>query len=236
MVDGTPFARVAHGLSSGSVDVAGIAGALNDVLDVTTVSVSTLGEAFGAETVSISDADAVRLSELQIDLGEGPLWQAHGSRERVSCPLLDDTTGHAWPLASHALRELGVAAVHAFPLRVGTIDIGAIGLYSTTPRTLTSSQARDAHALAAIVSRRLLREVVLSAERTEGPGRPSGDYTRREVHQATGMVLSQLGISADDAFVVLRGHAFATGRPVRDVAADVIARTLSFTPDPIEGT
>lgn len=236
MADAPTFARVARALSSGVGDVVDIAAALNDVFDVTAVSVSTLGAAFGAETVSGSDDGAVRLSELQIDLGEGPLWQAHGTRKLVSCPDLDVAAGHGWPLASQALREHGVAAVHAFPLRVGDLDIGAVGLYSEAPGTLSPTRVRDAHALAAIVSRRLLRRVVLSAERTDGPEAPAGDYTRREVHQATGMVLSQLEISADDALMVLRGHAFATGRPVRDVAADVIARTLSFTPDPIEGT
>ncbi|OUE14238.1 hypothetical protein CMMCA002_14770 [Clavibacter michiganensis subsp. michiganensis] len=29
---------------------------------------------------------------------------------------------------------------------------------------------------------------------------------------------------------MIRGHAFATGRPVRDVAEDVVGRILDFTP------
>ena len=34
-----------------------------------------------------------------------------------------------------------------------------------------------------------------------------------EVHQATGMISVQLGVSMDEAFVRLRAHAFAAGRP-----------------------
>jgi AmiR/NasT family two-component response regulator len=54
---------------------------------------------------------------------------------------------------------------------------------------------------------------------------------RAEVHQATGMILAQLGVPAQEAFVRLRAHAFATRRPLDDVARDVVARLLVFTQD-----
>ena len=49
-----------------------------------------------------------------------------------------------------------------------------------------------------------------------------------EVHQATGMILVQLGVSAAVALVRLRAYAYAHDRPLRDVAADVVARRLRF--------
>ena len=52
---------------------------------------------------------------------------------------------------------------------------------------------------------------------------------RREVHQATGMVLVQLNTTATDAFLRLRSHAFASGRTVQDVAHDVVTRQLDFS-------
>ena len=54
---------------------------------------------------------------------------------------------------------------------------------------------------------------------------------RAEVHQATGMILAQLDVPAQDAFVRLRAHAFATRRPLADIARDVVARRLVFTQD-----
>jgi len=39
-----------------------------------------------------------------------------------------------------------------------------------------------------------------------------------EVHQATGIVSVQLGVGLDEAFVRLRGHAFAEGRVLREIA------------------
>jgi hypothetical protein len=40
------------------------------------------------------------------------------------------------------------------------------------------------------------------------------------------MVAAQLRIDVDDALLVLRGHAFAHGRTVREVANDVVERRL----------
>ncbi|MET4097239.1 hypothetical protein [Arthrobacter sp. UYCu712] len=44
------------------------------------------------------------------------------------------------------------------------------------------------------------------------------------------MVAAQTGTSARDARMLLRAHAFAEGRTVRDVARDVGSRRLDFTP------
>jgi hypothetical protein len=43
-----------------------------------------------------------------------------------------------------------------------------------------------------------------------------------EVHQATGMVSVQLGVSLDEAFVRLRAHAFAEELPLRTVAGEIV--------------
>jgi hypothetical protein len=49
-----------------------------------------------------------------------------------------------------------------------------------------------------------------------------------QVHQASGMVKIQAGVTIDEAFLMLRAHAFAAGRPVADVAKDVVERRLRF--------
>ncbi|MFD0630267.1 ANTAR domain-containing protein [Catenulispora yoronensis] len=51
---------------------------------------------------------------------------------------------------------------------------------------------------------------------------------RAEVHQATGMISVQLGVSLAEALVRLRAHAWAADRLLADVAADVVARRLRF--------
>ena len=50
-----------------------------------------------------------------------------------------------------------------------------------------------------------------------------------QVHQATGMIQVQLGVPTEDAFLLLRARAFASGRPVIDIARDVVERRLRFS-------
>jgi ANTAR domain-containing protein len=56
-------------------------------------------------------------------------------------------------------------------------------------------------------------------------------YGRAEIHQATGMVLVQLGANATDAVARMRAYAFAEQRSLSDVARDVVSRRLRFTQD-----
>jgi hypothetical protein len=54
----------------------------------------------------------------------------------------------------------------------------------------------------------------------------------REVHQATGMIVAQLGITARDAYARMQGLAFAQGRMLNEVANAVVNRRLRFDTDP----
>ena len=71
----------------------------------------------------------------------------------------------------------------------------------------------------------------------------NGDYPdgRAELHQAAGMLTAQLEVRIPEALARLHAHAAATGRPVLDVARDVIGRRLQLSrfepePDPPAGT
>jgi hypothetical protein len=54
--------------------------------------------------------------------------------------------------------------------------------------------------------------------------------SRREIHQATGMVLAQSGASAADSLLLLRAHAFAHDLTLRETADAVLEGRLSFAP------
>ncbi|GAA5212367.1 GAF domain-containing protein [Microbacterium kyungheense] len=189
--------------------------------------VSTLGSPMGSETVCASTKLGARIDEIQIDLGEGPSWEALRTRLPVTASDLQVDGGALWPGTWAALRELDVGALFAFPLYVSTLGIGSIALYSMTARELSDADIERMSRLAAIVSSTLLRRAL---NRLDAPddGAQEEPYSRREVHQATGMVAARNSIGVDDALLLLRGHAFAAGRPVRDVAADVIARRLDL--------
>lgn len=63
----------------------------------------------------------------------------------------------------------------------------------------------------------------------DAPGRLTGSPLRHpEVYQATGMVMAQLGVTAEDAPSRLRAHAFDRDRARDVMARDVVARRLRF--------
>ena len=57
---------------------------------------------------------------------------------------------------------------------------------------------------------------------------PAGLIEPVEVHQATGMVLVRLGLSAEDALARLRGHAALLDQPLVSVADAMITRRSRF--------
>lgn len=219
---GDPFLIAANALTSSGGSVADLAHPFLSLLPVSGASISTFGPLLGAETISATDVLAGRIDELQFDLGEGPCWDALTSRRPVIESDVASTV--SWPAFTDAVRRERVGAIFAFPLVFGPIEIGAVDLYSTTPLTLTLAQQRQTLALSAIVSRILLRHAL--ADRASAP---TTSFSRRLIHQATGMVLAQLETTPGDAYLVIQARAFADNRSMREIAEDIIERRITFT-------
>ncbi|MHA7294337.1 GAF domain-containing protein [Arthrobacter sp. HLT1-21] len=199
-------------------------------LPVTGASVSVFGGSMNATLLHATDPVAARLDELQFDLGEGPRWEALRTRLPVLLPDLQSADHHLWPVFGKALAETGAAALYVFPLAVGTIDIGVVELYRTSPWTLTLSDQVTASTLADQTSWTVLRQLLNDSAGTDDGSSPGHAYpSRREIHQATGMVLVQATLPAADALLLLRAHAFANGRTLTETAQDVVARELDFS-------
>lgn len=199
------------------------------VLPVTGASVATLGGFLGSQTVSATDSSSAWLDELQFDLGEGPCWDALRTARPVMEPDLRGEQGaQRWPAFGRAVRRRSIASIFAFPLSIGNLRFGAVDLYSSVPLTFDAAQTEQASALASAVARHVLRRSLSDLEEPESALSP---YSRRRVHQATGMVLAQLDIDADDARLLLQSHAFATDRNVMAVADDVLDGRLIFSKD-----
>ncbi|WP_210414539.1 ANTAR domain-containing protein [Microlunatus elymi] len=64
-----------------------------------------------------------------------------------------------------------------------------------------------------------------------GAADPLTSYVSAEIHQASGMLMVQLGISIEAALARLRAYAFAEGRSLADVAHAVVERTLDLRDD-----
>jgi hypothetical protein len=182
-----------------------------------------------AHAMAASDPSSEELEELQSTLGEGPGVDVVNGQAALLIPDLSSTENtRRWPMFTEAAAAAGVRAMFAVPVGSGVAGLGVLDVYRQRSGPLTDDELADAlsyadAALALILD--LHGSVVLPAE-----GSVDEVFTARRaaIHQASGMVSVQLGISVADALARLRAHAFANDRNLADVAADVVARRLRF--------
>jgi hypothetical protein len=184
----------------------------------------------------VTDALSERLAELQLTLGEGPGPDAAADGGPILASDLGEMeAGRRWPAFAQAARRAGAAAIFAFPLRIGAIRSGVMGLYRDRAGPLSAEQLGDALIFADAATL-----LLISADQTDatasgfGPGGQPADLAghRAEIDQATGMLTEQLGVGIAEAFVRLRAYAYVHDRPLADLARDIVARRLRLGPDP----
>jgi hypothetical protein len=180
--------------------------------------------------VCATDEVSARIEDLQFTLGEGACVEAVKGGVPVMVNDLHepgDVAVEHWPAFLEGVAAAGVRAVFALPLRIGGVSVGALDLYRDLPGKLTTGQLSAALTAADAAAVALLQLGTGSANPFADD--PDGRTAyQMQVHQASGMVKVQVGVTIDEAFLMLRAHAFATGRPVADVAKDVIERRLRF--------
>jgi len=187
------------------------------------------------ETVHATDGTAAELEELQLTLGEGPCVDSFADGgPSLAADLQLPEYSVRWPAFTPAAIGNGVRAVFAMPLQIGAIRLGALDLYRVRPGPLTPDELADALAYAETAGMLLIDAAAGERDGTTELARRHDDPTSNQavVHQATGMILVQLGVSAEAAFARLRAYAYARNRPLGEVARDVVDRRLRFDPDP----
>jgi hypothetical protein len=182
----------------------------------------------GAEVLCASNDLVEQMEWLQITLGEGPGPHAIATGGPVVALDLTVSNGR-WPAFAAEAVRFGIKAIHAMPLQVGAIQLGVLDLYRDTAAPLTASDFAGAVVVSKLVTLILLTQ-------TEGiDGQLSSWWDQplvaREIHQATGMVTAQLGVTAREAYVRMQAFAYAQGRLLSDIAHDVVHRRLRFDPD-----
>jgi ANTAR domain len=191
-------------------------------------AVTVLVEPARRETLYASDQTASDLAELTLTIGE---WPSVDAVERGPVLVGDLATRESlgrWPIFAPAALSAGVHAVFALPMRVGGIRLGVIDLHRAHAGDLSRDQLRGALILANAAQLLLLDSAAVDGD--ADVGERSG-LQHPEVHQATGMLIAQLGVSATVALARLRAYAYSRNRRLRDVAADVVARRLRLRPD-----
>jgi hypothetical protein len=223
--DGTDNAEVVpERLCEVSASLAGATGA----------GIMVMSDNYQHGAVCHSNAVSALIDDLQFSLGEGPGLDAYFRTRPILEPDLIAPKTIRWIAFTRSAVAAGARAIFGFPLRVGDFRIGALNLYRDEPGGLDDDQHADTLVMAGVAARAVLAMQVDAALDSVDPKLEMQSKLRLVVHQASGMVASQLDIPVADALDRLRAYAFANDRSLEDTAKDVMARRIRFDKGEVE--
>ncbi|WP_200301717.1 GAF and ANTAR domain-containing protein [Streptomyces adelaidensis] len=224
-VRGTPPSEVPDALGHACISLLPAASGL---------SVSVLGDGSDMGVVlCASDSVAARLAEIQYTLGEGPCMEAVRLHAPVfATDLTRPPATRRWPLFAMQAAKAGAEAAFSLPLAGAGNSLGTLDLYRERAGSLSGDHIRTALLVADAVT---LAVIALDHASPHPEGvvtwLAGAEADREEVHQATGMIMVRLGVSAEEALLRLRARAFAQGRTSTQVARDIIDRVMDLGDD-----
>lgn len=211
---------LAHRLGSSAGQLMGAAGT------AITIAYTTVDRV----TICATDDLAARMEDLQDVLGQGPGHVAYTTGQQVPAVFGDVASDDRWPLLAKAAREMfGSVRFDAIPIRPGRAVLGVLTCHQPPPGGLVLG-ASTTQFLADAVGAALLDDPQKDVVERSSPW-----SSRASIHQATGMVVAQLGVTTDDAVALLRAHAFAHEHSLADTATAVVSRELDFSREDAEG-
>jgi hypothetical protein len=184
-----------------------------------------------SELICVTDPLSRRLEELQLTIGEGPTLEALAASRSILVENLDAPEYQKrWPLFAPQAVDGGARAIFVLPLRIGAVRGGVFALYVNRSGRLPANDLAEAWVFAQFALELVLNEC--SKIIKSGYPLAYGHFeTPPEVHQATGMISVQLGVTMGEAFARLRARAFADDRALSELANDVVTRRIRFAHD-----
>lgn len=221
---------VAFASKAGPVGGARLCSVCVSLLDVAGAGITLMG---GTESgpVCCSNQRMQALEDLQFTLGEGPCRDAYVSRTPTLAPDLHGPSQRRWPAFTGLALQAQVEAVFAFPLITQKANVGVLTVYQDRAGDLTPTQHADGLIVAEVLAKTVLSLQATAAAGVVAAGIDGGMAHRAEVHQATGMVSLQLGVSIPEALIRIRAYAYANAQPINVVSADIVARRLRLDVD-----
>lgn len=186
-------------------------------------------------TLCNTDERAAELEDLQEVIGEGPSFAAYAERSIVTM-MVSGVMDPRWPQLSQALgQQLTGIAIYAIPMAPAPQTMGVATFHQRRPRALLVDDSVGQLLIDAVAVALTKDPEVLDDDRYAKAG---SWHSRARIHQATGMVMAQLHLTAADALALIRAHAYAHRLTLADVGDDIISRRLDFRitdPDPEGG-
>lgn len=193
---------------------------LSVVLDLSGGGV-TLWEKEEPRYVAALNASAAELEHVQSASGQGPCMQAYRTGRLVPVSDLHDME-EEWPAYCAVAREQGVRAAAGVPLVLVGEPIGALNLYSATPRTWSPRDLQVARVLADMATSYLVNASKLDQQRQLNQQLLEALESRVLIEQAKGVVAARRGTTVEVAFELIRKHARQNNSKLHAVAEAIV--------------
>lgn len=173
-----------------------------------------------------TDSLASRLDELQYRLDEGPCVEATRTPGLGLVASADLAAGAEFPAWGPAAARAGVRSVLAVGLFPGgeIPRLGALNLYSFAPDGFTATDPDIALVLAAHASTALVGTKAVTAAELEAAQLKEALASRDVIGQAKGILMERRGISAAEAFDVLRSASQSLNVKLAQLAETLASR------------
>lgn len=156
----------------------------------------TVAEDGEIRTLAATDPSLLTLDLLQVELGEGPCLEALTKNEAVVCQdLRHDQRWPAW--SARAVADADLRSLMSFCLFSSGGSAGTLILYSRSDTGFDHDDLLEAQVMAAHAS------VALATQFKEQQLHQALE-TRTVIGQATGILIERFGLTADQAFAVMR--------------------------------
>ena len=197
-----------------------------EVLDVSAGGLMIVAPEGGLH-LAASSGEATRVVELfELQSQEGPCLDCFRTGEAV---LNEDltTADDRWPSFAPVALGAGFRSVHALPMRLRGLVLGALNLFRTDQGAFQPSDVLAAQALADIATIAILQHSATLEAQVVNQQLSTALNSRIVIEQAKGMLAERAGIGMDQAFSQLRSYARNHNQRLIDVAQSFIDGTLA---------
>ncbi len=181
----------------------------------------TLVDAAGKRTRASTDPEVERADALQYELDEGPCLTAW--REQRIVRMDDVSTDPRWPRWSRAVGGLGVRSVLSAPMTAADDSIGALKVYSPSPRAYDEPAEQVLELFARQAAILLANVVTLEQAQQRSAQLKEALRNRDLIGQAKGVLIAQGAPGEDAAFELLVTASQRSSTKLFEVARQLVA-------------
>jgi GAF domain-containing protein len=192
-----------------------------EVLDVSAAGLM-LASPSGDLRVMASSSEAMRVLELfEIQAQEGPCLDCFRTGKPVLNQHLAGTTDQ-WPRFTAEALAADFHTVHALPMRLRDMSIGAINLFRSDEGELNQADIVVAQAFADVATIAILQHRAAMEAQVVKEQLSHALNSRIVIEQAKGMLAERSGVDMEQAFAMLRTYARNNNLRLVAVAEDVV--------------